>query len=164
MKNKFDIQIKGNMIGGRQGWAYICNSLKYPVLKADMDAPQEYEDYKTFSNVRLIYKIGDRDLPKVTELTVENGKWSLTSGGSMLKDSFSFSEMTDFLKVTDMQQVRENDIVVVAMFSNNVNFAWLQLFKVGKLDKHCIKMAELIPLTEEEMMEIEQDAYAWCER
>lgn len=164
MKDKFDIQVKGNMISGRQGWAYICNSLKYPVLQADMDAPQEYEDYKEFTSVRLIYKFGNRDMPKVTKLAVENGKWSLNSGGSMLKDSFDFAEMTYLLRTTSMPQVRQDDIVAIALFSKSLDFAWLQLFKLGKIDKNCIKMAELIPLTKEEMVDVEQDAYAWCNR
>ena len=34
MKN--DIKTAGNIIYGRQGWAYICNSLKFAVLKADL--------------------------------------------------------------------------------------------------------------------------------
>lgn len=54
---KYDIQIHGNAISGRQGWAYTCNSNEIPVLKADINSRVNAVEgaYKNFGNVRVAW-------------------------------------------------------------------------------------------------------------
>ena len=162
MKN--DIQINGNIIGGRQGWAYICNSMKFAVLKADMDKEQEYDDYKTFGKVRVIWNYRGHENASVGTLEVENGKWSIGSWGCCLKAGFGFHDMVKSIEESNLQVIRKDDVIAVATFSNKIEFAWLSLFKVSSIDSNCTTMAELIPLNEDEMAEIKKDAERWCNR
>lgn len=163
MKN--DIQINGNIIGGRQGWAYICNSMKFAVLKANMDKEQKYEDFKTFGNVRVAWNgLQGHELIAVGTLEVESGKWSIGGHGCCIKASFGFDDMVKSIEESNLQVIRKDDIIAVATFSNKIEFAWLSLFKVSSINSNCTTMAELIPLNEDEMAEIKKDAERWCNR
>ncbi len=161
MKN--DITLNGNIIGGRQGFAYICNSRKYPVVKIDLEAPQEYDDYKTFGKIRVLKSYKDRDLVVTSTVEYEKGEgFSLGGHGTCITSSFSFNDMQQLVEEANLQAVREDDIIALAMTLNSIKFMELALYRVGKVDIHCTTIAKLISLTDEEMKEVKADADAWC--
>jgi hypothetical protein len=161
MKN--DITLNGNIIGGRQGFAYICNSRKYPVVKIDLEAPQEYDDYKTFGKIRVLKSYKDRDLVVTSTVEYEKGEgFSLGGHGTCITSSFSFNDMEQLVEEANLQAVREGDIIALAMTLNSIKFMELALYRVGKVDIHCTTIANLIPLTDEEMKEVKADVDAWC--
>lgn len=165
MKN--EIIINGNLINGRQGFAYICNSMRFSVLKADMDSvdsDKASDGYKTFGKVRVVWSHRGNEIHSVGELEVENGKWSIGGWGCTLKSRFGFSDMVESVEEANLPVIRKDDVVAVAMISKQCDFVWLSLYRVGKIDPHCMKMADLKPLTDEEMQEIKKDADAWCNR
>lgn len=159
-----DIKVNGNMISGRQGWAYICNSQLYPVLNAEITESGDKE-FRTFGAVRVSKRIsGNRELVVAGRLEVENGNWSIGSSGTCLSASFNYNDMTELIENANAPVVKEGDVVAIAYNFTDMKFASLFLFKVGKIDTHCMTMANLIPLTEEEMEEIDRVARKWCDR
>lgn len=161
---KNDIQINGNVIGGRQGWAYICNSMKFAVLKADLEQDQEYDSFKTFGNVRVIWDYRGTDSCMTGTLEVENGKWSIGSWGCCIKADFGFHDMIESINDANLPVIRKDDVVAIAMYSDRIDFASLSLFRVGRIDINCQTVTRLTPLTDEEMQEIKKDADRWCNR
>jgi hypothetical protein len=161
---KIDIQINGNVIGGRQGWAYICNSMRFAVLKADLDKEQEYKDFQTFGNVKVIWNYRGEENGANGTLEISDGKWKIGGHGCMLKASFGFSDMMDGIENANIPTVRKDDIVAIATYSKQYEVAVLSLFKVGRIDIHCTTMASLTPLTDEEMQAVKADAVRWCNR
>lgn len=160
-----DIQIHGNIIGGRQGWAYICNSRSFAVLKADMDKEQKYDDFKTFENVRVVWKgLRGDEIMAVGTLEVEKGNWKIGGHGCCIHAGFDFTDMIESIEESNLQVIRKGQIVAIALFSKKVEFASLMLFKIGSIDVNCITMADFIPLTDEEMQEVKADAEKWCNR
>lgn len=162
---KYDITVSGNIIGGRQGFAYICNSGKFAVLKADVEKEQEYEGFNQFEEVKVERQTRSNNaLHAVGTLVCENAKWYITGGGACLHSSFGFSDMTSLVNNAQLPIVKENDIVAVALISKKCDFVWLNLYKVGRVDLNCITMATLTPLTEDEMNAVAKDAERWCDR
>lgn len=159
-----DIRVTGNMIDGRQGWAYICNSMKFEVLKVDIDKKQEYDDYKTFEKVKVVTTYRGQDLGHTTTLECCEGEWALGCGGCMLTADFGYSDMKELIENAGLPVVREGDVVALAMFSKSAKLAYLMLYKIGKVDPHCQTVAKLIKLTDDEMAQVAKDADRWCKR
>lgn len=161
---KADVRVAGNMIDGRQGWAYVCNSGNVVVLEADMDKKQKYEDFKVFDKVRVGYTHRDFSGTIETTLEAEKGVWTLGSGGTMLKGDFNFYDKLESIKASNYPKVEEGSLVAVALYSKENEIASLLLFKVGKVDTNCMTVAKLNPLNDEEMEEIKKDVQIWCNR
>ena len=161
---KLDIQINGNVIDGRQGWAYVCNSMKVTVLNADLDKEQKDKGYATFGKARVIYEYKGHENPYTCTLECENGKWSLGSWGCMLKGDFTIEDRFESLNEANLPIVRKDKIVAIALSSKKNGFAILQLFKIGRIDTNCTTVTELKPLTDEEMQEVKKDIERWCNR
>ena len=161
---KLDIQINGNYIGGRQGWAYICNSMRFAVLKADLEKEQEYDDFKTFGNVKVIWNYRGEENGSVGTLEVSEGKWKIGGHGCCIKSSFGFSDMMDGIDNANLPIIRKDDIVAIAMYDKGNEIAILGLYRVGRIDINCMTMTSLTPLTDEEMQEVKKDAERWCNR
>ena len=159
-----DIQINGNVIGGRQGWAYTCNSMQITVLKVDLDREQEYEEYKTFDMVNVVWNYRGSESLTDGRLEVENGEWSIGGFGACLHSQFGFHDMMKSIEASNRQVIREGQIVALAFFSKNFEVATLSLYKVGKVNIHCQTIAHLIPLTDEEMQEVKKNANDWYNR
>lgn len=159
-----DIKINGNVIGGRQGWAYICNSMKFAVLKADMEKEHEYDDYRVFEKVRVVYSHRGSESLSEAQLEVEKGEWFIGSWGCCIKSSFGFHDMMKSIEQANSPIIREGDVVAIALYSDKIEFASLSLFKVGKVDINCQVVARLNPLTDEEMQKVKDDADRWCNR
>ncbi len=161
-----DIQINGNIIGGRQGWAYICNSMRFAVLKADMEKEQEFgaDGYSTFGDVRVIWNYKGEESTARGILECENGEWKIGGWGCCIHSQFGFSDMMESINEANNPVIRKDDIVAIALFSQKSKFAVLNLFKVGKIDINCQTITRLTPLTDEEMQEIKKDADKWCNR
>lgn len=159
-----DIQINANIIGGRQGWAYTCNSHKITVLKVDLDKKQEYEEYKTFDMVNVIWNYKGTESTADGRLEVENGKWTIGGFGCCIHSEFGFGDMEKLIEASNRQNIREGQIVALALFSKEYKVATLSLFKVGKVNIHCQTIAHLVPLTDEEMQEVKKNANDWCNR
>lgn len=159
-----DIKVVKNMIGGRQGWAYICNSMKFAVLKADLDAPQEYPNYFEYGNVKVVTKAraGERELAHEGQLVCEDGVYKITSGGCMLSGSFGFEDGMELIENANIPTMREGDIVAIARYSKQTRTALLLLYKVGKIDMFCQTMTRLTELTDDEMAQVAKDADRWC--
>ena len=161
MKN--DITLNANIIGGRQGFAYICNSRKYPVVKIDLEAEQKYDDYKTFGKIRVLKPHRNNDLVVTSEIEWEKGEgFSLGGHGTCITSSFSFNDMEQLVEDANLPAVREGDIIALAITFKSIKHMNLALYRVGKVDIHCTTIANLIPLTDEEMKEVKADADAWC--
>ena len=164
MRHNNDIQINGNVIGGRQGWAYTCNSMQITVLKVDLDREQEYEDYKTFDKVRVVWNYRGNESLADGQLECEKGEWSIGGWGCCIHSQFTFSDMFNSIEESNRQIIREGQIVALAFFSKSLEVATLSLYKIGKVNIHCQTMAHLIPLTDEEMQEVKKNAEDWCNR
>lgn len=161
MKN--DINVVNNMIGGRQGWAYICNSRRFEVLKADLDAPQEYEDYQQYGDIRLVKTCKDGgEISHEGQLVCENGVYKITSGGCMLSGSFGFGDCMELIENANLPVLHEGDVVAVAKYSKYSHTALLSLYKVGKIDMFCQTMTRFTELTDDEMAQVAKDADRWC--
>ena len=162
---KYDIKVNGNFINGRQGWAYICNSMDYKVLKADMvQGKTEFEGFSKFDKVGVIYSYKNIESAKIGTLEVEKGRWFIGCGGTCITASFGYSDMKELIENANAPKVRENEIVAVAIYNDEYELAYIQLFRIGRVDIHCSTMTELTPLTDEEMEEIKQKAIKWCNR
>lgn len=156
-----EIIISGNTIGGRQGFAYVCNSMKYPVLIADIDKHQGENGYCRFDTVRVVWNHRGKEMPVEGTLEVEDGKWSIGNGGCCLSASFTYSDMVESITNANAPVIREGQVIAVALKSDKAKHCWLMMFKVGKLDIHCTTMCELIDLTDDEMKEVVADAKRW---
>lgn len=160
----YDIQTKNNSIGGRQGWAYVCNSGEVKVLKANLDLPQKYEDYKTYGNVRVVWNYRGRENYKTCQLAWNacDGKanWELTSGGCFLSSSFGLRDAIELIEDSQCQVLRKDDIVAIASYSKKQ--AFIQLYKLdGRIDINCQTVATLRPLTDDEMSEVVTNVNRW---
>lgn len=158
---KLDIVKSGNMVGGRQGWAYVCNSGKFPVLMVDLKKPQDYDEYKTYGKVRVAYAHRGEESRITATLAWNKGRWELASGGCCLSASFGVADAIELLENANAPFVKEGSIVAVGMYGDT---AILGMFKVGKFDRNCVTVSTLEPLTDEEMKAWEQDAIKWCMR
>lgn len=159
---RLDIKVNGNMIDGRQGWAYICNSMRFAVLKADMDKEQKYDDFKTFGKVRVAYTHRGHESFITGRLEVESGKWMIGSWGCMLKGDFGFFDKVESIATANLQTIRKDDVVAISLYSVDHEIASLLLFKVGSIDSNCQTVTTLKPLTDEEMAQVKADAERWC--
>lgn len=162
MKN--DIQINGNVIGGRQGWAYTCNSREITVLKVDMDKKHEYEDYKTFDKVKVAWNYHGNETFADGTLEYENGKWVIGGSGCCLKASFGYGDMKELIEASNRPIIRKNNIIALAMISEEYKVATLSLYKVTNIDIHCQVITNLIPLDDDEMKLVKENADRWCNR
>lgn len=162
--SKFDIKVAGNIIGGRQGWAYICNSNKYQVIKVNLDKEQEYESYQRFDDVRVITNRGGRELLTTARLVRDAGKFKLTSWGTCISSSFGFEDAMELVEGANMPKVHEGEIVALALYSKDMKAIVLQLYKIGKTDIFCQTVARLNELTDDEMAEVAKEADNWCRR
>ena len=163
---RYDIKINGNVFGGRQGWAYICNSMRVPVLKADLDKEQEYKEngFCIYDDVQVVWNYRGAERNYIGTLEVNKGEWSIGGSGACLHADFGFSDMMESIENANAPIVREGAIVAVALYSKALKVATLSLFKVGKVNINCMTIAKLIPLTGEEMQEVKADANRWCDR
>ncbi len=159
MKN--EIFVRGNTIGGKQGFAYICNSMKYPVLIADIDKHKGEHGFISFDTLRVVWKHCGKEIPLDGTLEVENGKWSIGSGGCCISSAFTYSDMLESIIIANAPVIHEGQIIAVALKSSEVKYCWLMLFKVGKVIINCIKICELIELTDDEIKEVVEDAKRW---
>ena len=163
-RRNLDIQISGNNIGGRQGWAYICNSGKFAVLKADLDKKQEYEESKEYCDARLAWTYAGKEMYDTVTLAfdTEHGdpRWEFTGGGACLSARFGYSDAMKLIDHANLPIVRKNDVVAIASFTSKA--VMLRLYRCERIDIHCIVKAILRPLTDEEMIEIKKDAERWC--
>lgn len=161
---KYDIQTRANSIGGRQGWAYVCNSGEMPVLKVDLDSKQEYDDFKKYGKVRVVWNYRGQEHYKVTTLEWNachgEARWKLGSAGCFLSGSFGLSDALEMIEETQTPIVRAGQIVAIASYSKEK--AFLQLYKLSdRVDINCSTVATFKALTDEEMAEVVKNANRW---
>jgi len=162
---KYDIDIVDNHIGGRQGFAYICNSMKFTVLEADMCKEQKYNNYRTYASVRVATKYKNTEITAKGKLEFEDGKYFIgCNGGCCISSRFCFEDKLELVKNASLPVVRKDDIIAIAVYSKKINAIFLELYKVGKIDTNCMRLTNLIPLTDEEMEQVKMDAVRWLER
>ena len=160
---KYDIKVNGNCIGGRQGWAYVLNGGEIPVLRADMDKEQEYETYKRFGGVRVVWNYRGREHYHDTTLAQDERGWELVSGATFLSATFGYEDFMECLEASQTPIVRRDGVVAIATYSDIFRTASVRLYKVGRIDINCITCARLEPLTDEEMSEIVKKVERWCD-
>lgn len=153
---KADIKWVCNTIGGRQGWAYIYNTHEIPILKADMIAGKtEFDNYYSFNTVNVKYtRKGDTRITDGTLVRDEDNKWKITSGGCCISASFTYNDAMKMIENANAPIIEEGKVVAIARHDDKC--VALDLFKVGKVDPHCIVVCELIPLID--------DIYQWLRR
>lgn len=163
-----EINVVANMITGRQGWAYVCNSGKFPVIDVDLNLRQEYETYLIYSKVRLAWEHRGQELYKTCtvahQLEDDDNKdvWELTSGGACLSSSFTYGDAIQMMNEARLPIVRKGE--VAAIITHSQSYAFISLVKVTHVDINCMTTAILEPLTDDEMAEFVKDANAWCNR
>lgn len=166
-----DIRTAFNSIGGRQGWAYICNSGKFTVIKTDFTTPTKYEnsDFRDFGNsARIAWNYRGHENYKTCSLDYEDGEFSFGSGGACLSARFGFDDALELIADANLPIIRPGDVVAIAkiLIDESMNKCLkLDLFKLSdRIDINCMTVARLEPLNEEEMSEIVRDANKWCNR
>lgn len=159
-----DIKVARNIIGGRQGWAYICNSGKFAVLKSDRTVKQECEDYQTWESAGVRIAWNYRNIEHYDDAYLawskEIGGYEFVGGGAMIKSDFGMNDVIKMVNRANNPVVRENDIVAIAVIDEKS--AYLALYRVKDINIHCYTKAVLKPLTDADMMEIKKNAKAWC--
>lgn len=162
---RLDITAVENSIGGRQGWAYICNSCKFAVLRVDFDKEQEYETYKTYGDVRVKTQTKSHgELHTKARLVSDEGTYKLTSWGCGISSSFGYYDAMELIDSANSPMLKADDVVALAKYKKEKKTVFLSLYRVGRVDIHCQTVAILEPLTEEEMKDIVRDAEMWCMR
>lgn len=164
---KYDIQIHGNAISGRQGWAYTCNSNEIPVLKADINSRVNAVEgaYKNFGSVRVAWSYRGHESFKPATLECDNGRWYLGGHGCCISSRFTFEDTMELINIANYPIVKAGQTVAIALFDETIDYSVLTLFKVGeKIDINCQVIADLTPLTDEEMQEVKKRAAQWCVR
>ena len=166
MKYEYDIKTANNLIGGRQGWAYVCNAHEIPVLVANLDNHSEYDakNYREFStvNVYVNNKMGDFTVDGT--LTLSNGKWEVTSGGCGISASFNYHDTKRLIDRATAPVIHKDQVVAIAMYSDEYGVSCLQLCKARRIDPHCMVICDLEPITEDEMKDVVKDAERWLMR
>ena len=166
MKYEYDIKTAHNTIGGRQGWAYVCNSHEIPVLVANLDNHNEYdtENYREFGivNVYVDNKMGDFTVDGT--LALSEGKWKITSGGYFISASFNYHDSRRLIDRATAPVIHKNQVVAIAMYSDKHELSCLQLCKARRIDPHCMIVCNFEPLTEDEMKGVVEDAERWLNR
>ena len=168
MKNtvKYDIRTAGNSIGGRQGWAYVCNSGEVTVLKADLDKPQEYKDYEQFEDAKVVWNYRGTEAYHTCTLARNSchgeAFWELSSSGCALTASFGLSDAMEMIHNAQLPIVRTDKVIAIAQYNSKA--AFLSLYKVDKVDIHCSTVAKLIPLNDEEMSKVLKNINKWLNR
>ncbi len=158
---KCDVKVAGNVIGGRQGWAYIGNSNEIPVLKADMDAEQEYKDFKKYGKVRFAWNYHGEDIFEVGTLEYFEEKWSIGSYGACLSDNFGYHDAMELIEASQLPIVRAGQFVAIAQYTKEK--AWITLWKAGRINVNCSTVTAFEPLTDEEMEEVKKRVIKWAD-
>lgn len=161
---KYDIKVHRNCIGGRQGWAYICNSHEIPVLRANTDLPQEFINYREYEKVCVKYTWNGSEHIKYGTLALNEDKWQVHSSGCCIHSNFDMSDIIELVDNSHAPIVRKGDVVAVTYYSIKNSLAVIMLLKVGRIDSQCAVTCELEPLTDAEMKEVVKAAIKWCER
>lgn len=144
----------------RHDMAVLMNFGKYPVLELDLDRKQgeESDRYLVGGKARVAW---DRKNPRwegmstVCELTVENGKHTLNSGGICLKSDYSVEDFVEDIENAHAPLVHKGQIVAIACYSRKVKTSFVHMMKVSKfMDPHCITVTTLEELDEKETAEV----------
>lgn len=162
MKRTYDIITNGNLISGRQGWAYICNSGEVKVLTADMEKAQEYDTFEKFGKARIINHRGNA-YTCTLERSKENEKWKwkFGRGGTCIHNSFGYSDAMELVENAQLAKIEEGDIVAIAKHTSDK--VALELFRLSRVNSGCMTVATLKELDEEEMIEVGRAATRWVE-
>lgn len=166
MKYNYDIQIKGNSIGGRQGWAYICNSMEVTVLNTKVTATDVagYGEWKQLCNVKLHEVHKNRDNYYDGELEIENGKFKIGGHGACLSSRFGYTDALELATAANYPVVTADKVVAVVLDMQDTKSVAIKLYKIGRIDPFCMTMTHLEPLTDEEMQEVKTKAVRWLNR
>lgn len=166
MRTNFDIVIKGNSIGGRQGWAYICNSMEVTVLNAEINANDSFGDgeWKEITPVKLHEFHRNTNVYYNGMLELEKGQYKIGGHGACLSSRFSYYDAIELAKASNYPLVMKDKIVAVVENMKDAELVIIKLFKIGRIDPFCMTMTKLIPLTEEEMQEVRKKAIKWLNR
>lgn len=166
MKYEYDIKTADNSIGGRQGWAYVCNAHEIPVLVANLDNHSEYdmENYRKFNtvNVYVNNKMGDFTVDGT--LTLSEGKWKIISGGCFISASFNYHDSKRLIDGATAPVIHKDEVVAIAVYSDKHQVSCLQLYKARRIDPYCTVICNLEPLTEDEMKDVVENAKRWLSR
>ena len=84
--------------------------------------------------------------------------------GCCVKSDFGFSDMDELVSGSTAPVVEVNKPFIVAWIFREIENVALSFFKIDKTDPHCTVIANLIPLSDEEMESIKKDAKEWCIR
>ncbi len=134
-------------------------------LTVDLDKKHEYEEFKQFGRCNVAYNSAYHgELTAHGTVEFSEGKWQIGGGCVGISSRFGFSDMCELLENANTPTVKAGEIVALAFTSRVNTFSVLNLFKVGKVDPHCMTIAQLIPLTNEEMEQVKIDANIWCNR
>lgn len=160
-----DIRVSGNLLGGRQGFAYACNSGDFTVIPIEIDnATKEGGTFHKFGTVRIPKSFNGRSSYIKGSLECSEGKWMIGGYGCCIKSDFGFNDMDELVSDATSPVVEPGKPFVVAWIFREIGNVSLNFFKIDKVDPHCTVIANLIPLSDEEMESIRKDAKEWCLR
>lgn len=144
------------ILDNRTEIAIAINYGFWPVLGVDLDAPQEYDDFKQFTMVNMWHE--NPFHPDHTpywvkgQLTCDRGRFEIKGFGAMLKREFTATDVYDMVRESTYPKIKPGQIVALATFSQRLDLKFVRFMRVpDRVDIHCSTMAVLEDLTREEM-------------
>lgn len=160
-----DIRIAGNLMSGRQGFAYACNSGDFTVIPIEIDeTTKEGGTFHQFGTVRIPWNRNGFKSFINGRLECSEGRWMIGGSGCCVKSGFGFEDMDKLVSNATSPVIHLNKPFIVAWIFREIGNVALNFFKIEKTDPHCTVIADLVPLSDEEMEAIKKDAKEWCLR
>lgn len=148
------------VISERHEIGITMNFGKYPVIGLDIENKpyDECPNYIVGGKVRVAWDRNDSRYEGMTsrcELVVDDGKYHLNGGACFLTAEFTVADFVNDIENASTPLVHRNQIVAVAHYSKRIGLKYLRMMKVSKcIDPHCITVASLKDLNEEEEKQV----------
>lgn len=153
----------------REEIAYAMNFGKFPVLGLNREnRPYEDDDYCIGDKCRVAW---DREESRYEGMTthghlyMENGKYAISNSAACLSASFGYSDVMENLEEAKAQVVHRGQLVVVVESFPTKTTCTVAVMKVSdRIDIHCMTVARLERLSDEEVAEWNKEFKNWQRR
>lgn len=150
--------------------AYAMNSMKFPVMKINLDSPymEGHKFYDKGSKCRVCYQSKNYgEMYEECRLTYngDDGKFELLSGAYGIHSSFGYSDVMEGFERANTPILRAGQEVIVVLDFPNTKMCKVLAMKVGnRVNPHCMTATTLEHLTAEEQKEWESGFRRWFRR
>ena len=146
--------------------AYAMNFRKFPVLSLNREnRPYEDSDYCTGCRCRVAW---DDKNPRYADMTThgnvyfEDGKYGISGDSTCLSASFGYTDVMRMLVEANAPIVHKNQLVVLVEDFPSNGSCYVSVMKVSNwIDIHCMTVARLELLSEEDTQKWEEDYKVW---